>query len=487
LDLFQAQHKNDLVGFQVFNLYDAEPVAFSKNQFIETVNSGQEYTQELAFKTIRGNIFWGRYAVRSIETEYGKIIVYRARRVVDYLKTAEMLSTLVKHTSRVSGIEYFKSITGLLSKAFDARYCIVARLNGTESLKAITVHCWANGNEKPNFVFSLEGSSSQNVLKGYTTFYPRNLKEMFPGDELIAILGADSYMGSPVFDDKGLVTGMIILMDDKPMEEIPNSRYVLSLLASRAGIEFSRLDSLDHMQKQMNELNLSIQRKDRFLQLITHDLKNPFSAIMGFSDVLRERIEESDNTKILQLVNAIDASVRNSYSLLENLSDWSKMQHNIIKPVIEKFDLYESVKDTLDLYCQVAETKNIQLITYIYPETYICADRNMIRSVLRNLISNAMKYTPSGGQVVLDVMALEDRIDITIQDSGIGIPQQDIEILLKNEVNISRAGTENEPGTGLGLSLCHEMVKLNRGSLAIESKEGQGTIVTITLPACSRE
>jgi len=484
LVLFQAQHKNDLVSFEVFNLYDAEPAAFSKNHFIETVNRGQEYSQELAFKTIRGNIFWGKYTVRPIETQYGKIIVFRARRVVDYLKTTEMLSILVKHTSRVSGMDYFKAVTGLLSKAFDTRYCIVARLDEPGSLKASTVHCWANGNEGNNFAFSLEGSASLNVLKGYTTFYPRNLKEMFPGDELVNILGADSYMGAPVYDAEGRVTALIILMDDKPMEEIPNSRYVLSLLASRAGTELDRLDSVDHMQQRMEELNDATQRKDRFLRLITHDLKNPFSTIMGFSDLLREKIQEFDKNKIVQLVNAIDASVRNSYCLLENLSDWSKMQHNTITAEPGKFDLYETVKDTIDLYFHVAEAKDIQLISYIYPGTSIYADRYMMHSVLRNLVSNAMKYTAAGGQVIIDAMILEGRIDITIQDTGIGIPQQDIEILLKQEVNISRPGTGNEPGTGLGLSLCNEMIKMNHGSLAIESREGEGTTLTITLPGC---
>ncbi|MBN2761648.1 MAG: PAS domain-containing sensor histidine kinase [Bacteroidales bacterium] len=484
LSLFQAQHKNDLISFEVFSLYDVKPVEFSKNQFIETINKGQEYSHELAFKTIRGNVFWGRINVKPIETESGKIIVFRARRVVDYLKTAEMMSTLVKHTSKVSGLEYFSAITGLLSKAFDARFCLVARLDEPGSMKASTLHCWANGTNRENFSFSLEGSSSLNVLKGYTTFYPRNLKEMFPDDELVTILGADSFMGAPIFNDEGEVTGMIILMDDHPMEEIPNSRYVLSLLASRAGTELSRIDSVDHMQQKIDELIEADHRKDRFLQLITHDLKNPFSNIMGFSDILREKIQELDKGKITQLVNAIDASVRNSYGLLENLSDWSKMQRSKIKPVITKFDLYEAVKDAHDLYYHVAENKDIQLITYVYPETFIRADRNMMHSVLQNLISNALKYTAAGGQVVIDAMVLEDKIDITVQDTGVGIPQQDIEILLKEEINISRMGTGNEPGTGLGLSLCRDMIKMNHGSLAIESREGQGTTVTITLPGC---
>jgi PAS domain S-box-containing protein len=484
LELFQAQHKNDLISFEVFSLYDAEPVEFSKNQFIETVNSGQEYSHELAFKTTRGNIFWGRYTVKAIDLAYGKIVVFRARRVVDYLKTAEMLSALVKHTSKVSGSEYFSAVTGLLSKAFDARFCIVARLDETSPDKATTLHCWASGKECENFVFSLKGSSSVNVLKGYTTFYPRNLKEMFPNDELVSMMGADSYIGAPVFNADGKVTGMIILMDDRPMEEIPNSRYVLSLLASRAGTELSRLDSINNMQQRIDEMTLSLQRKDRFLQLVTHDLKNPLSTIMGFSDLLRNTPQETDKSKTSQLLGAIDASVRNSYGLLENLSDWSKMQKNALTPEIKKIDLYELVKATYDLFYHVAENKGIQLISYVYPETFICADPNMMQSVLRNLVSNALKYSSLGGQVIIDAMVLDIRTDIIIQDTGIGIPNEDIEILLQKEVNVSRIGTVNEPGTGLGLSLCKEMIKLNKGSLAIESTEGIGTTITVSFPCC---
>jgi PAS domain S-box-containing protein len=486
LDLFQAQHKNDLVSFEIFNLYDAEPVEFSKNQFIETVNSGQEYTHELAFKTIRGNIFWGRYSVKSIETAYGKIIVFRARRVVDYLKTAEMLSALVKHTSKVSGLDYFSAITGLLSKAFDTRYCIVARISESGTNMATTIHCWANGTERENFSFSLEGSSSLNVLHGYTTFYPRKLKEMFPNDELVTAFGADSFMGAPVFNANGQVTGMIILMDDKPMEEIPNSRYVLSLLASRAGTELDRINSENRMQQKIDELTEATGRKDRFLQVLTHDLKNPFSTIMGFSEMLRERNPDHDKNKVNQLVNSIDASVRNAYGLLENFTDWSGMQRLSFNPLIEKTDLYTAVKAAYDLYYHIAENKGIQLISYVYPETCIHADPNMMKSVMRNLISNALKYTAVGGQVIVDAMVLDDRVDITVQDTGMGIPQHEIDILLQQEVNQSRVGTENEPGTGLGLSLCREMIRMNNGSISIESRVSEGTTVTVSLPGCSQ-
>jgi signal transduction histidine kinase len=294
-------------------------------------------------------------------------------------------------------------------------------------------------------------------------------------------------MGAPVFNANGQVTGMIILMDDKAMEEIPNSRYVVSLLASRAGTELDRIDSVNRMQQKMDELTEASCRKDRFLQVLTHDLKNPFSAIMGFSELLRTKIQDLDKNKVNQLVSAIDASVKNSYGLLENLTDWSKMQRFPVEPVMEKMDLYAAVKAAYDLYYYVAESKGIQLISYVYPDTCITADPNMLQSVMRNLISNALKYTSEGGQVVVDAMVLDDRIDITVQDTGIGIPQPEIDILLQQEVNHSRAGTLNEPGTGLGLSLCREMIRMNNGSIAIESRVGEGTTVTVTLSGSLQE
>jgi PAS domain S-box-containing protein len=253
LQLFQAQDKMELAGRDTFSLYESEPVEFSRNIFIDTINKGMEHSQELAFRSLKGNIFWGRCSIRKVDTAKGALIVFRVRRVVDYMKTAEMLSTMIKQTSKATGYGYFSVLTELLSKAFGVCTSMVATIN-PENNTATAIHCWYKTQPIDNMSFALETSPSMNVIKGYPTFYPSNLEEMFPEDLIIRQYGIEGYMGTPIFDASGDVTGLLILMDDKPMEEIPNSRYVLSIFASRAGAELERIKVEESYQRQILEL-----------------------------------------------------------------------------------------------------------------------------------------------------------------------------------------------------------------------------------------
>jgi PAS domain S-box-containing protein len=253
LQLFQASDKNELKGLQSFALYDSEPVEFSKNSLIETINKGMEHSQELAFRSLKGNIFWGRTSLRRVDTKNGSLIVFRVRRVIDYMKTAEMLSSMVKATAKATGLEFFKVLTELLAKNFGVSTAMVARID-KEGKSAIGVCCWHKAKYRDRMSFDLESSVSLNVLNGYTTFYPTNLREMFPDDKLILELGVESYMGTPVFNASGEICGLLILMDEKAMEEIPNSRHILSLFASRCGAEFERMETEENYRSRIREL-----------------------------------------------------------------------------------------------------------------------------------------------------------------------------------------------------------------------------------------
>ncbi len=253
VQLFQGDLKTDLTGRVSFELYDAPPVEFSKSVFIDTINKGAEHTQEMAFRSLKGNIFWGKCSVRRVEAARGPVIVFRVRRVVDYMKTAEMLSTMIKQTARVTGMEYFGVLTELLVKSFGVSVAFIASID-EDLQKADIIHCW----HKQQFLecksYDLATSPSLNVLRGYTAYYPNNLREMFPDDKLIRHLEAESYMGTPVFDVRGEVCGLLVMMDDKPMEEIPNSRYMLSIFASRVGAELERMKIEESYKKRINEL-----------------------------------------------------------------------------------------------------------------------------------------------------------------------------------------------------------------------------------------
>ena len=253
LQLFQAGEKSELTGRDTFSLYESEPVEFSKNIFIETISKGLEHSQELSFRSLKGNIFWGRCSIRLVTTGNGPVIVFRVRRVVDYMKTAEMLSNMVKRTSKATGYEYFSVLTELLSKTFGVCTTLVSKVDPKTRI-ATTLHVWYKSNPCDNLSFDLETSPSLNVMRGYPTFYPRNLKEMFPDDQLIRKMNIEAFLGTPIFSTAGEVCGLLVLMDDKPMEEIPNSRYILSLFASRAGAELERIQVEDNYQKKIREL-----------------------------------------------------------------------------------------------------------------------------------------------------------------------------------------------------------------------------------------
>jgi PAS domain S-box-containing protein len=257
MQLFQAQEKADLSGKESFSLYDSEPVEFSKSTFIETINKGMEHSQELAFRSLKGNIFWGRTTIRKVDTASGSLIIFRVRRVVDYMKTAEMLSSMVKHTAKATGLEFFSVLTELLSKSFGVSTSMVARID-PQNQRAVSIRGWHKTHPMDNVSFDLETSPSLNVLKGYTTFYPSNLREMFSGDLLLQKMEMESYMGAPVFNASGEVCGLLILMDEKAMEEIPNSRYILSLFASRCGAEFERIEIEENYRRQIRELEVKV-------------------------------------------------------------------------------------------------------------------------------------------------------------------------------------------------------------------------------------
>jgi PAS domain S-box-containing protein len=253
LQLFQMQDKSEVIGKESFSLYNSEPVEFSKNTFIETINNGTGYNQELPFRSVQGNVFWGKNTIRKVNHKTGSIIIFRVRRVVDYMKTAETLSSMIRRTSKSCGHEFFTVLTELLCESFGVNMAFVATFD-REYNTGNTIHCRYNDHKIPDLTFDLPASASYNLLKGYTTYYPCNLPDMFPHDSIVKQFGMESYLGTPVFDTGEQVCGMLVLMDDKRMEEIPNSRHILSLFASRAAAEMARIDVEQSYRRKIKEL-----------------------------------------------------------------------------------------------------------------------------------------------------------------------------------------------------------------------------------------
>ncbi len=230
---------------------------------------------------------------------------------------------------------------------------------------------------------------------------------------------------------------------------------------------------------ELKELNAT---KDKFFSIIAHDLKNPFNNILGFSELLKEEVRDNDLDAIEQYSNLIYSSAHQTFRLLETLLDWANSHrgHMIFSP--EKLSLKELATDITENLNQFAVKKNITLKNTIIEETAVQADRNMLKSILRNLVTNAIKFTPKNGKIELSSAVHDHQVEISIKDNGIGMNKLTREQLFRLDVNHSTLGTNNEKGTGLGLLLSKEFVQKHDGDIFVESEPGQGSTFKVVLP-----
>lgn len=231
---------------------------------------------------------------------------------------------------------------------------------------------------------------------------------------------------------------------------------------------------------QLKEANMT---KDKFFSIIAHDLRSPFTSILGFSRLLSEEYDDFSDEDRKMMVTQIQNSTETTFQLLDNLLAWAKTQlgRTIINP--ELFTLESLIAETVKQTMPQALIKNISLVSDRIEDVEIFADQNMIRTVLRNLVSNAVKFSFPGGTIELDSFIEDNKLTITVTDHGTGIPPEALDKLFNlSEQTITTKGTANEKGTGLGLILCREFIEKNGGSIAAKSEMGKGSTFSIILP-----
>ncbi len=232
-------------------------------------------------------------------------------------------------------------------------------------------------------------------------------------------------------------------------------------------------------EHKLTELNAT---KDMFFSIIAHDLKSPFNSVIGFSEHLLELIEKKEYENIEVYANIILHSSKRAMDLLTNLFEWSQSQSGRMDLNPEFFQIVPLIEEQITLYKYIAEQKSIDIINILPPDIGINADKAMIKSLLRNLISNAIKFTPSGGKVSISAVEKQNEVIVSVSDTGVGMSKTRIDKLFSIDESYSTPGTQNEKGTGLGLILCQEFIKKNNGKIWIESEVGKGTTFHFSLP-----
>lgn len=230
------------------------------------------------------------------------------------------------------------------------------------------------------------------------------------------------------------------------------------------------------------ELKLLNSSKDKFFSIIAHDLKSPLSGLLGFTEILVEEFDDLQDEEKKEFIGHSYQATKNLMALLENLLEWSRIRIGSVAFSPVKLDLDAIVEDIFSLFAQNARSKNIRLEKRVDKNICVLADKNMLKTILRNLISNGIKFTREGGTVAIFAEEQDNLIKITTQDSGIGISKENIEKLFRIDANHTTLGTNKERGTGLGLALCKELIEKNRGKIWVESELGKGTKFILTLP-----
>lgn len=238
------------------------------------------------------------------------------------------------------------------------------------------------------------------------------------------------------------------------------------------------------------ELEKANKTKDKFFSIIAHDLKNPFNALLGFSDILLKNhttIDEQERETFIKIIN--ESSIK-TYNLLENLLTWTRSQTGKIEFKTEIINISVLLTETISLLEESASKKEINLVVNAETDLSVKADKNMIATVIRNLVSNAIKFTPKGGIVIVKSQTVADEnnqkfAEISVKDNGVGIPLEIQSKLFKITENVTTKGTEKETGTGLGLILCKEFIETHKGKIWVESNVDKGCKFVFRIPLSS--
>jgi signal transduction histidine kinase len=241
----------------------------------------------------------------------------------------------------------------------------------------------------------------------------------------------------------------------------------------------TRTRELEIYAAELKELNAT---KDKFFGIIAHDLKNPLSSLIGASELLINYANQLDKDNILNISMLLHGSAQQGYALLENLLEWSMTQTGKLEFSPQKMILNEVIKDTISIFKTQATNKNVDLQCKINGILEAEVDKNLICSVLRNLLSNAIKFTPKNGKVTIHAQRVRDSIEISVKDTGIGIPEEIGNDIFRIDIKYTREGTEQEKGTGLGLLLCREFIEKHGGEIWVESRLGEGSEFKFTIP-----
>ena len=281
----------------------------------------------------------------------------------------------------------------------------------------------------------------------------------------------------------GRTQGVMVVQDyDNPNAYGEAEKNLLTFVSEQITQAIERKKNTEAIKKYTEELMQSNKTKDKFFSIIAHDLRNPFITILGFGDLLLTDYTDLTDEERLFYVEEMKKSAEASHNLLQNLLQWSRSQTGRIEFHPTNINLKSIINSNIELSRLSAEKKQIDITTNLHEDVFVFADEDMITTVIRNLLTNAVKFTNKKGEIKLNITINDKYVETCVCDNGIGMDEDTISKLFRLDVSQSSPGTEKESGTGLGLILCKEFVEKNGGSICVKSELGKGSRFSFKLP-----
>ncbi|MDJ0708614.1 MAG: response regulator [Leptolyngbyaceae cyanobacterium MO_188.B28] len=436
-----------------------------------------------------GSTFIAEVSAKSIHYQGRSARVLGIRDITQDKKAEDALRLIVEVAASKTGDDFFRACVQYLAEILQVRYALVTEFADQTKTRARTLAFWAGQDFRSNWEYVFANTPCGSVLKGETAFYPKDLQAKFPEAKALAELGAESFWGIPLRDSGGNILGHLAVLDTQPMALDSHKESILKIFADRAGAELERKLAEDALQLAKEAAEIANRAKSDFLSKMSHELRTPLNAILGFTQQMSsDALLSSEYQNYLGIINR---SGEHLLALINDVLEMARIESGQITLFETDFDFHRLLQSLQEMLQLKTESKNLQLIferTSNVPQ-YIRADEGKLRQVLINLLGNAIKFTEKGN-IVLRVSASSPRqstpdspptphlhhtLHFEVEDTGPGISTNEMKTLFNAFAQGQQAQRSHE-GTGLGLPISREFVKLMKGDINVDSILNQGTI-----------
>lgn len=450
------------------------------------VNPSENKTVELSGLKKSGNTFPVELSLSGWETAEGKFFTGIVRDITRRKRTE--LENLINYeitqgiTSTSNLDELLKLIHHSLGKVVYAENCFIALYNQKTSFFNF-----------PYFVDKYDTTPlATSMGKSCSAFVFRTVKPLLLTQEVFDLLvelgevelvgsNSPSWIGIPLQTPSKVIGVLVLQHYEKEDVYSENDVRFLTSIGSQIALAIERKKSEEEITLKNELLQTINAEKDKFFSIIAHDLRGPLSAFVAATQIITEEVQNMSIEEIRDISNSMKTSATNIYSLLENLLEWSRLRRGGMDFIPVTINLKKIIITSIEVLNETARKKDISVEISIPETLQITADNHMFEATVRNLVSNAIKFTPAGGKVKIEAVIAEDHyVETRITDSGIGMSPELIDKLFQIDEKTSRPGTEGEPSTGLGLLLCKEFIEKNGGKIEVRSEIGKGSTFSFT-------